>query len=130
MCEDEWENAVSLLSQPVSWELRANKSCSMAPFVFSGQDSSFLLDGKRCDFPEAPWFAAYIVAWFIAPWNAGVWRFAPSDMFGRPQATRVVDERWDVLGNERTGLMGTVLWSVVEVVGLGVMLAWLCGLWR
>lgn len=96
----------------------------MAPYVFSAQDCTFLLDGKKCNFPEAPPFAKYIVAWFIAPWYGELWRFAPCDMFGRPLGAGVArgegSERWVVVGKGGGGHMKVLLGMLLLLLCLGV----------
>ncbi|KAL9114710.1 MAG: hypothetical protein Q9227_001388 [Pyrenula ochraceoflavens] len=57
----------------------------IAPFVLGCQDSSFLLDGRKTRFPEAPFIAPYVVDIVLSRRHKGAWRFNPSTMFGEPK---------------------------------------------
>lgn len=53
------------------------------PFVFSCNDVTF--EGGKHHFPPVPWIVNFVVKWVFARKHRGIWRFSPSDMYGRPK---------------------------------------------
>lgn len=54
-----------------------------APWIIGCQDKQFLIDGKKCEFPNMPWIAEALIRNFHAKRHAGVWKFLPCDLHGQ-----------------------------------------------
>lgn len=54
-----------------------------APWTLGCQDSAFLIDGKKCEFPNIPWMAGAMIRTWHAKRHAGAWSFCPSNLCGK-----------------------------------------------
>jgi hypothetical protein len=61
------------------------KSFRAAPWVMGCQDRNFILDGEKRLYPEVVFLASYVIDLFMAGRHKGVWRFNPSNGYGKPK---------------------------------------------